>query len=209
MTLMTITIISLICIGIFLCILALIYTKIIKPNDFGYSKKNILIKQEYDNLIKKLNSQSKTLHYENICILDNNKQIIINRLLVTKQNSYIITNFIDKKVIDVERNKNNIKLIYPNKKLSLPLDINCDVENYKLLRKNFSQFKENIILIVPMINKSFEMKTINNIVFIQEENLYNEIKKIEDKPSNFDWKEFVKKIDSKMIKQKKRKKLFS
>lgn len=209
MTPLNITIISLIAIGVLSCIGALIYTKIIKPNTFGYSNKNMITQHNYKQIIKTLNSKSKIWTYENIYISINeqSKPMILERILITYQNVYVITNPIEKKVIDIKNNNGNFKLIYKNKLLDLPLDINLCLSNVNILKKQI-KIKDNLIVIIPMTNQEFITREINGVHFVQEENLLDYINKIDNKPSEFDFENFIQFIEKNKIKQKQKRKIF-
>ena len=190
-------------VGVVACIVALIYTKIIKPNTFGYTKKNSFEKQSYNKLILKLNSISKVYSYENLTLIfEKQKPIIIERLFVTTQNVFMVSRPIEKSVLDIEiKNEADIKLIYKNKKLDLPLDINLMLTNYKLFKKQ-TNLKQNAILIIPFLNKTISNKKINNIHFVEYESLYDYIIKIDEQPSELNWKDVVAIIEKYMMKQK-------
>lgn len=186
----TIGIIVLIGVGLLACIIALIYTKIIKPNTFGYStKKN----NSYLNIANKLNSQSKTYYYHNLNLLLNENEsqpIIIEHLIITIQNAFALSNPIEKKVENIEIINNEIKLIYKNnKKLDLPLDTNLLVANAKLLRKK-ADIKNNMKIIIPLLNSEFDFKKHENIYFVQFNNVLEQIKKIDTQESSFNFQSF-------------------
>lgn len=203
MSISLIIIYTLIGVGIVACIVALIYTKIIKPNTFGYTKKNSLERQSYNKLVSKLNSISKVHSYENLTLIfDNQRPIVIERLFITIQNVYMVARPIEKSVIDIEiKNEGDIKLVYKKKKLDLPLDVNLLIANSKLFKKQIDQ-KENIQIIIPFLNKEISNKKINNIHFVEYESLFEYIAKFDEKPSNFNSKDVVSVIEKHMMKQK-------
>lgn len=189
-------------IGSLACIVALIYTKWIKPNTFAYSNKNISTRHAYDEGIKKLNSVSKVWSYKNVYLKlrEESKPVIIEKLFVTLQNVYIVSYPIEKKIAGIEIINNIPKMIYKNKHLDLPLDINLLLSNGKILQSKLKL--NNLIFVIPMANKDFDYQKNNNIYFVQENNIFDEIKKIEEQPSDFNAKEFVASLESYMIKQK-------
>lgn len=198
-----ITLIVLIGLGVLSCIMALIWTKLIRPNSFGYSNKNIVTKRNYQNLIRTLSSKSKIYSYEDIYLKfsEDKNPLIIERMLITTQNVFIITNPIEKKVIDINLDKtNSIKLKYLKKTLDLPLDINIAIANTKLLQ---SQTKcSNIKIIIPYSNPDIIHFSKDNIYFEHYEKIIDLINKIDNEPSTFDATEFNQLLISKITKKK-------
>lgn len=206
MTLIQITIYVLIVIGVIACIFALVWTKIIKPNKFGYTNKNFLVKKEFTNLIKKMEIHSKIKIYENLYLnFDKVKPIYIERMVVTIQNVYLIANPLESKVIDIRENNGNIKMIYKNKELDLPLDVDILLASAKILKKEMEQ--KNLKIIIPVSNEYFVSKIIQSNHFVQKDDLFNYLNKLDNEVSNFDYQQFIQLINLKTI-RKKPKKIF-
>ena len=200
MSIIQITIISLIIIGATACILALIWTKIIRPNDFAYSYKNRQFKTQYDELIKHLNSQSKVVTFNNILLnFDQTKAIIIERMFVTVQNVYLVANPLSKKVLDVKVEQEKIKLCYLKKNFNLPLDLNLLINT----RKQLSHYsKTSITLIVPVLNSDFASKEVQQMHFVALEQMEALINKLEMQTNEFNSKEFVRLIEKYLIRRR-------
>ena len=200
MSIIQITIISLIIIGATACILALIWTKIIRPNDFAYSYKNRQFKTQYDELIKHLNSQSKVSTFNNILLnFDQTKAIIIERMFVTVQNVYLVANPLSKKVLDVKLEQEKIKLCYLKKTFNLPLDLNLLIST----RKQLSHYsKAPITLIVPVLNSDFASKEVQQMHFVALEQMEALINKLEMQTNEFNSKEFVGLIEKYLIRRR-------
>ena len=200
MSIIQITIISLIIIGATACILALIWTKIIRPNDFAYSYKNRQFKTQYDELIKHLNSQSKVSTFNNILLnFDQTKAIIIERMFVTVQNVYLVANPLSKKVLDVKLEQEKIKLCYLKKTFNLPLDLNLLISTRKQLN-HYS--KVPITLIVPVLNPDFATKEMQQMHFVALEQMETLINKLEMQTNEFNSKEFVSLIEKYLIRRR-------
>ena len=200
MSIIQITIISLIIIGATACILALIWTKIIRPNDFAYSYKNRQFKTQYEELIKHLNSQSKVVTFNNILLnFDQTKAIIIERMFVTVQNVYLVANPLSKKVLDVKVEQEKIKLCYLKKNFNLPLDLNLLINT----RKQLSHYsKTSITLIVPVLNSDFASKEVQQMHFVALEQMEALINKLEMQTNEFNSKEFVGLIEKYLIRRR-------
>ena len=200
MSIIQITIISLIIIGATACILALIWTKIIRPNDFAYSYKNRQFKTQYEELIKHLNSQSKVVTFNNILLnFDQTKAIIIERMFVTVQNVYLVANPLSKKVLDVKVEQEKIKLCYLKKNFNLPLDLNLLINT----RKQLSHYsKTSITLIVPVLNSDFASKEVQQMHFVALEQMEALINKLEMQTNEFNSKEFVRLIEKYLIRRR-------
>ena len=200
MSIIQITIISLIIIGATACILALIWTKIIRPNDFAYSYKNRQFKTQYDELIKHLNSQSKVSTFNNILLnFDQTKAIIIERMFVTVQNVYLVANPLSKKVLDVKLEQEKIRLCYLKKTFNLPLDLNLLISTKKQL-SHYS--KVPITLIVPVLNPDFATKEVQQMHFVALEQMETLINKLEMQTNEFNSKEFVSLIEKYLIRRR-------
>lgn len=116
-----------------------------------------MVKKEFANLIKKMEIHSKTKIYEDLYLnFDKAKPIYIERMVVTIQNVYLISNPIESKVIDIRENNANIKMICKNKELDLPLDVNILLTSAKILKKEMTQ--KNLKIIIPVSNEYFVSK---------------------------------------------------
>lgn len=196
-----ISIYVLIGVGILLCIGALVWTKLIRPNQFAYSYKNHDFDKKYKSWIQKLNSQSKVIAYQDLMLdFGDQKPILLERMFVSVQNVYLVANPLSKKVLSVNKELNQIKLRFLKKVLDLPLDLNLLISNKKRLAQTTSI--NNIYLIVPVNNENFEQTTIDQIHFLSTDKILEWIETNESKPSEFNSKLFVDLIKSKTIKRK-------
>lgn len=205
---MNITIIVLISIGVIAIIIALIWTKLIKPNSFAYTNKNFITKRRYKDLISKIKQSTNIQEFNELKLnFDNQKITLIERLFFSSQNVYIISYPIEKKALDVFTKANEIKIKFENKVLDLPLDINVLIANVKIFKRKMNL--KNIKLIVPMANEKFKDKEIENIYFVNEEKLETLINNLESEATEFDSKEFLEKIEKYKLKTKERRKPFN
>lgn len=205
-SILQISIYVLIGIGLLLCIAGLIWTKLIRPNQFAYSYKNHDFQKKYKNWIQKLNSQSKIIDYQDLMLdFGDQKPILLERMFVSVQNVYLVANPLSKKVLKVVKDSNQIKLRFLKKQLDLPLDLNLLINNKKRLVK--ATGVSNINLIVPVNNDNFQQITIDQIHFISTNKILEWIENEEAKESQFNAVEFSNLIKSKLIKRKKQRTL--
>lgn len=171
-----ITIIVLICIGVFSCISGLIYTKIIKPNTFAYSSNAYVVKRTLKDTFKKLKNENliNKCYLDIAFNLDGMKLGSINYLFYAKQ-IYFVSSPLYWDVSNVLFETGEIYCETKKGKLTLPLDVKMFVNLVKKMRKDFG-IKSESKIVIPCLNKSFETISLNNIEFVSTENLHNWLK---------------------------------
>lgn len=157
-----------ICLGVagFLIIVALIYTKIIKPNTFSYSSNSFFVKWKFKNILKEL--KNKKVISE--CYLDlsyNLGQMDIGNLnyFAVGNKMFLISSPLYWNVKKVFLEKNKIMCATKKKNFTLPLDVDMFLNFSKKFIK-FYKIKKDVQIIIPCLNKDFENTTINDIDFV-------------------------------------------
>ncbi len=201
-----ITIIVLICIGAVALIAALIWTKIIKKNDWVNCNKTLFT----INLIKKdigksFNDKDKYILMSDIFYSDTetNKTCFfyLNNALITTKNIFLITYELSQKGRGIRKVNNDLKVIdKKNKEFNFPIEIDSVFKNLKNIKKSLDN--KEIKIIVPCSYKGFKhyCSPLNeSIHFICSNNLSQLISSIEnetEKIVNEDLNSIRKKIAS-------------
>lgn len=185
-----ITIIVLICIGSILLISAIVWTRIIKKNDWIYSNKTLFTIKYITNILKNNFAKTNECKIMNDIFYSDTSNFskcffYLNNVVITKKNIYFITYELAKKATRVEIIKNNIKLIdKKTKEFNLPIEIDSVIKNYKTIKTSISK---NIKIIVLAANENFETtkpNPINDIYFVSTKKLVDFLKEHEQEEKN-------------------------
>lgn len=161
--------IALIAAGVIAVILALFWTKIVKPSTFGYTSKSIIVKWKLKKIFKNLfNSHKIIKSYQNVCFdLTDINMAIIDSMYFGNDFIYIVSNSFYWNIKEIIFSQNKLKIITTrNKELDLPLDIDFFLKATRSFNKNFDS-KEHVKIIVPCLNKNFKNININNIHYMK------------------------------------------
>lgn len=201
-------IISLIIVGFVACGFALLWTKIIKPNDFCYTTNNLIVKNKIKKqLIDLINSSVLIKYFYNISIKTNKiDTLAINNLFYSKKQIYFISDALYYNIVDVCKTSNEIKAITKRKakELIFPGSLQLFISGCRTLNKSELRGTKTCI-IVPCLNKDFQEKNIDNIHFIKIENVASFITKNEKltKQTKLD-QQTIKQLEEKVIINKKK-----
>ena len=125
-----ISIYVLIGVGILLCIGALVWTKLIRPNQFAYSYKNHDFDKKYKSWIQKLNSQSKVIAYQDLMLdFGDQKPILLERMFISVQNVYLVANPLSKKVLSVNHTVPPRRRQSPKAGGELPMEVRVNMDS--------------------------------------------------------------------------------
>lgn len=195
MSISTYIILGLIGLAIVLIIGALIYTKIIKPNTFSYSSKSYVATNKIKSNLKELKNQKVIENvYTNLSFVKSGYKPMTFEYIVIANKIVFICNPVYWNVYDVKMEKNEFVAISgKDKKQTLPLDTLLFIDSCKNFKKIY-KIKNESLIVVPFLNKDFVDKQINNIDFININNLNSYLSKIEIPESDLDFKEFEKQI---------------
>ncbi|MGL4647630.1 MAG: hypothetical protein ACRCVI_02785 [Mycoplasmoidaceae bacterium] len=171
---------SLIGLGALACLIALIWTKLIRPNNSAFTSSFWYIKRQIINLGKNLVQKNKLdkAYYEVGVKLSNENYGYFDYLFIGHDHVYLISNPIYWNINDIKFNQQKFVLLNKkNKEFNLPLDLQIYLKSAKLIQKQIS--KNEIICLVPCLNKNFKSKKINHLEFIRFDELEKFIQEAE------------------------------
>lgn len=205
-TLLQISIYTLIALGVVLCLGALLWTRVIKPNSFAYSHKSRRFQRLYQSWINQLEHEAPVQAYQNLMLnLGSEQAIILERMVVTVQNVYLVANPLSKHTLRINRRQNQIKILTKRRELSLPPDLNLLIAQKKRLARaaNIS----NIYVLVPVNNPNFTAMVVQHLHFISTPTVFATIQQLEEQNTTFDARAFNALIKLKTVPQRRRRSL--
>lgn len=155
-----ITIIVLICVGTIALISAIVWTKIIKKNDWIDCNKTLftinLIKKD---ISKNFSDKEKYVLMSDIFYSDTETNKIcffyLNNVLITSKNIFLITYELSSRGREVRKVANELKVIdKKNKEFNFPIEIDTVFKNFKNIKKSLDN--KEIKIIVPCSYKDFK-----------------------------------------------------
>lgn len=183
-----ITIIILICIGVIALICALIWTKIIKKNDWIDCNKTIFTINLIKNTIeKKFNNKEKYILMNDIFYSDTKTHktcfFYLNSVLITSKNIFLITYELSKKGKKISNIDAELKVLdSKNKVFKFPIEIDSVFKNFKNIKKSLNN--KEVRVIVPCAYKKIQhyVSPINDSIhFVSSDKLPDLIDEIENR----------------------------
>lgn len=198
MSISSIFIIVFICIAIVLICISLIYTKIIKSNDFCYTSNSIFVKFFLKRELKSLKkiSEMKECHIDISFNLEGLTLFNIQYLFLSKNKIYLMTLPLYWNVKNVFIKDKKIFCKVNKKELTLPMEIDFFLDKIKKFKNNFSLSDKEIKIIIPYLNKKMESSNLNNIDFVYLKNIKNFI---ESENKLNEWNDVINKKFNKII----------
>ncbi len=189
-------IIGLICLGVLAIIIALIWTKLIKPNTFVYTSNNFIDKSNRKKIFTELVDDSVLTKYlANVSIKSNNiSTYSINEILISNKCIYLISDALYYETTSVSKEKGVLKArLKKGGYKDMPHNLIMYYDAVKFVKKNLLKNNE-VCIITPCLNKNFNEYEIDNINFVKFEKLKEFIKE-------FDKKETLVKRDDNELKE--------
>ncbi|MGL5590776.1 MAG: hypothetical protein ACRDCH_01770 [Metamycoplasmataceae bacterium] len=188
---------------ILIIIIALIWTKLIKKNDFSfvsYDYFNILSgRKTFLDLIKK--GSLKKIHTRVVFKVPDLTMQAINSLYIGNENIYLISKSISR---DVEQIKYESNAFYTISRKKNKLKINPEIElflNASIKFKKHFELQDNTKVIVPVANKEFKTTRIQNITFVSINNLDQIITEFEAAENSFLSEQQIKEVEKNITKK--------
>lgn len=176
------TILGLIGFAIVAIIVALIYSKVIKPVKMSYTSSSFFIKNKIKNIFLSLINKLVINKYKkNIIINDLSINTKAIKQIAIGKNIYLISDPLYYNIINIQKDKNEIVVKLKNKETNypLPFDVQTFIKGSNELRKKYKK-NLNFEIIIPCLNKEINDIKIDNINFININNLENKIIEIEN-----------------------------
>lgn len=191
-----ILVLSLIGVGAFACVCALIWTKLIKPVEMSYVSTSYVAKRKTKSLIKQLFKEGKLSKImRDPSFKSTDSYIILDYLVFGNDKVYAISQSMYWNIASVKFAGSKFEVTTKKgKTLDLPLEISLFEASAKSFRK-FFETKDKLEVIIPCLNKEFQYYKHNNLNFVQvdkvkqfiidnETSQENQIKELQDKISS-------------------------
>ncbi|MGL5732487.1 MAG: hypothetical protein ACRCXE_00215 [Metamycoplasmataceae bacterium] len=158
---------------ILVIIIALIWTKVIKRNDFSFISYEYFHtpsgKKMFLNLINK--GTLKKIHTRVVFRVPDLTIQAINSLFIGNNNIYLISKSIARNVEQIKYESNSFYTVSnKNDKLKINPEIELFLNGSRNFKKHF-ELQDNTQVIVPIANKEFKTTRIQNITFVSISNL--------------------------------------
>lgn len=181
---------------------ALIWTKLIKPHKISYTSTSFLVRSKIKNLMNHLVDTTTISKYQqNITFKLSNLEVqAVSKIAYGKKNLYLISDPLYWNILEVKKKKNKYitRISKKNDDHIFPHDLSLFIKGAKFLKKHYLE-KENIILIIPALNKKFNEIMIDNIHFVMIDDLENFILKQEENNQILISEKIISKLESIII----------
>lgn len=181
---MNITIIVFISLGVLACLIAFIWVKFIKKNNFGYSSKNIQTNAWYKKFLNEIGVDDSN-QFKDVILKMDKQYVALGNIIVGAQNIYIISNPLEKAIDTVVCENNDYFVYKKSSKLLLPPDVRIILNQTHSFKKHL-KIGDNLQIIIPLQNDLAIQKKNQNVNFVPIKDMVNFYKEAENETNDFD-----------------------